>query len=274
MSLPYYKRFPRDFLEGTIGLSFEVKGAYSIVLDLIYMRDGSLPDDARYIAGQLGCSVRKWSAILSELVSAGKLQVANGIISNFRADYLTEETRKYRDKQAEIASVPRKNNDLQQPELSQAEAEPEPEDKRAADALRANGCEDDWPEGKSIDHARMLCDAVSNSGTLDTAREPGLIQSLGLLHRWRTRGASWEVDVLPVVMAVAGRRNGTIRNWSYFDDAVAKATEARLAPLKEGTTHGNANRPGRSGREADIDAMLEGARQAVDRRHAELSGCG
>lgn len=125
MSLPYYKRFPRDFLEGTIGLSFEEKGAYAIVLDLIYMRDGRLPDDARYIAGQLGCSVRKWSSLLAALVAAGKLHVENGFISNFRADYLLEETRKYRDKQAEIASLPRKNNNLPQPETSQSEPEPE-----------------------------------------------------------------------------------------------------------------------------------------------------
>ena len=127
MSLPYYKRFPRDFLEGTIGLSFEVKGAYAIVLDLIYMRDGRLPDDARYIAGQLGCSVRKWTAILAELVAAGKLRVVGGIISNFRADYLTEESRSYQDKQREIAGKPRKNNAQRQPKPSQSEPEPERE---------------------------------------------------------------------------------------------------------------------------------------------------
>lgn len=130
MSLPYYKRFPRDFLEGTIGLSFESKGAYAIVLDLIYMRDGILPDDARYIAGQLGCSVRKWSAILADLVKAGKLQVQCGIISNFRADYLTEESRRYQDNQAKIAGKPRKNKSLRQPEPSQSEEEEEEEEKK------------------------------------------------------------------------------------------------------------------------------------------------
>lgn len=125
MSLPYYKRFPRDFLDGTIGLCLETKGAYAIVLDLIYMRDGRLADDARYIAGQLGCSVRKWTAIRKELLTAGKIQCANGIISNFRADYLTEESRKYQDNQREIAGLPRKNNTLRQPKPSQSESEPE-----------------------------------------------------------------------------------------------------------------------------------------------------
>jgi uncharacterized protein YdaU (DUF1376 family) len=125
VSLPYYKRFPRDFLDGTIGLCLETKGAYAIVLDLIYMRDGRLADDARYIAGQLGCSVRKWTSIRKELLAAGKIQCANGIISNFRADYLTEESRKYQDNQREIAGLPRKNNTLRQPKPSQSESEPD-----------------------------------------------------------------------------------------------------------------------------------------------------
>lgn len=125
MPLPYYKRFPRDFLEGTVGLPFEAKGAYSIVLDLIYMHDGRLPDDGRYIAGQIGCSVRRWKAIRAELVAAGKIQANLGIISNFRADYLTEESRKYQDKQAQNAGRPRKFKGLAQPKPNQSESESE-----------------------------------------------------------------------------------------------------------------------------------------------------
>jgi hypothetical protein len=45
------------------------------------------------------------TAIRKELLEAGKDQCANGIISNFRADYLTEESRKYQDKQREIAGL-------------------------------------------------------------------------------------------------------------------------------------------------------------------------
>lgn len=119
MSLPYYKRFPKDFLEGTIGMDLEVKGAYAVVLDLIYMRDGNLEDDPRYISGQLGCSVRKWNSIREKLIQAGKLTSENGIISNFRADYLVEERRKYRDKKAENAARSNENNDLAERPLSE-----------------------------------------------------------------------------------------------------------------------------------------------------------
>ena len=54
--LPYYKAYPRDFIEGTVGMSFELKAAYRLVLDLVYMQGGDLPDNSRYIAGLLGCS--------------------------------------------------------------------------------------------------------------------------------------------------------------------------------------------------------------------------
>lgn len=133
MSLPYYKRYPRDFFEGTIGMSFEAKGAYGLVLDIIYMRDGELPDDARYVAGLLGCSVRMWNKIKNELVELGKLSCVDGVISNFRADYLCEERRTYRDKQAENRTRPNKNNTVKSPAIDIARdyTEPEPEEPTA-----------------------------------------------------------------------------------------------------------------------------------------------
>lgn len=84
--LPYYRRFPRDFLEGTAGLSLEEKGAYGILLDLMYLQNGSLPDDPKYIAGNLGCSVRKWNIVRARLVEARKIFVADGVISNARME--------------------------------------------------------------------------------------------------------------------------------------------------------------------------------------------
>jgi uncharacterized protein YdaU (DUF1376 family) len=118
MSLPYYKRFPRDFLDGTVGFTLEQKGAYSCVLDLIFMRGGNMPDDAGYVAGQLGCSVRKWNTIREFLIGRGKLTIKNGIISNFRADDLLEETRKYREQKAENRSVPNKNKEQEERPLT------------------------------------------------------------------------------------------------------------------------------------------------------------
>ena len=83
--LPYYKRYPRDFIEGTIGMPFELKGAYSMVLDLIYMQGGELPDDARYISGLLGCSSKQWAYFRKGLIERGKLAVSGAFLVNNRA---------------------------------------------------------------------------------------------------------------------------------------------------------------------------------------------
>jgi uncharacterized protein YdaU (DUF1376 family) len=114
--LPYYKRYPRDFIEGTIGMPFDLKGAYSMVLDLIYMQGGELPDDARYISGLLGCSSKQWTYFRKALIERGKLEVRGDVLVNNRAHYeceLTENLRRtQRDNRANRTSYPSKNNDI------------------------------------------------------------------------------------------------------------------------------------------------------------------
>lgn len=113
--LPYYKAYPRDFIDGTVGMDLETKGAYRIVLDLIYLHGGALPDDSRYIAGQLGCSVRKWNGIRDTLIGVDKLRTNEGRLTNERAIIELETIGKFQDKQRENATGPRKNKDLQKP---------------------------------------------------------------------------------------------------------------------------------------------------------------
>lgn len=119
--LPYYKAYPRDFIEGTIGMSFELKAAYRLVLDLIYMQGGNLPDDARYISGLLGCTIRKWGSLRADLISLGKIEVNGEFLTNKRAVIELETLAKLQEKQSERASTPRKNKGLQKPRLSQPE---------------------------------------------------------------------------------------------------------------------------------------------------------
>jgi len=126
--LPYYKRYPRDFIEGTIGLSFEIKAAYGLILDLIYMQGGKLPDDARYISGLLGCSIRKWKSLRSTLIEIGKVQVSGEFLTNYRAVSELESLAKLQHKQSENRSKPNKINGFKSPKCDHTEPEPEPED--------------------------------------------------------------------------------------------------------------------------------------------------
>ena len=77
---PWYKRYPSDFIQGTVGLSLEEKGAYSLILDLIYDKGAPIVDDARYLAGICNVSLRKWAAIRERLIFAKKITVLNGVI--------------------------------------------------------------------------------------------------------------------------------------------------------------------------------------------------
>lgn len=132
--LPYYKAYPRDFIEGTIGLDFEMKAAYRLALDLIYMQGGALPDDARYISGLLGCSVKKWNGLRERLIEAGKIYVSGDHLRNLRADKELESLGKLQDKQRENRSRPNKNNKLDSPRFDHTEPDTDTEKKGDASA--------------------------------------------------------------------------------------------------------------------------------------------
>lgn len=76
----WYKRYPRDFIVGTIGMTLEQKGAYGIIIDLIHDRGGSILDDPKYISRVLGCSLKKWRLIRENLIEAGKISIEEGRI--------------------------------------------------------------------------------------------------------------------------------------------------------------------------------------------------
>lgn len=132
MSARWYKRCGADFIHGTMMLSLEEKGAYSLCLDLIYDRGGPIPDDARWLSGVCGVSIRKWNAIRDRLVSLGKLIVEDGHISNSRAAFeivsselqrrnQSESGAKGGRKRAENAVQSLQNNDLAQATLKPIE---------------------------------------------------------------------------------------------------------------------------------------------------------
>lgn len=89
--MDWHPRYHRAFLEGTQRLSPEERGCYTTVLDLIYDRGGPIPDDARWLAGWMNCSVRKWMTIRSVLIASGKITVEGecdeAVIRNERADF-------------------------------------------------------------------------------------------------------------------------------------------------------------------------------------------
>lgn len=83
---PWYKRYGQDFVFGTMGMRLELRGAYSILLDLMYDRNGPLPDDESYFAGVMGITKGRWRKIRKELVELEKITLIEGAISNPRTE--------------------------------------------------------------------------------------------------------------------------------------------------------------------------------------------
>jgi uncharacterized protein YdaU (DUF1376 family) len=84
--LKWYKRDPVAALEGMAELSLEECGAYNRILDLMYAREGNVPDNDIAIARVLKCDPRKWRKIRATLIRLGKLFLNNGKLHNKRAD--------------------------------------------------------------------------------------------------------------------------------------------------------------------------------------------
>lgn len=82
---PWYKRYAREYHEGTRELKLHERGAYSDILDLIYMAGGPIKDDERAIAHRLYVDVRTWRPIRKRLLALGKLYIVRGYLYNAKA---------------------------------------------------------------------------------------------------------------------------------------------------------------------------------------------
>src|SRR5215813_6832694 len=83
--MKWYKRYPDAFKGGTIGLSLEAIGAYSLIIDDLYDRNGNVPDDERYCCRLLHCDPRVWRRLREQLIKAGKIHTDGAMLSNYRA---------------------------------------------------------------------------------------------------------------------------------------------------------------------------------------------
>lgn len=83
----WYKRDGDEFAGGTVSLTLEEVGAYSLILDAIYSLDDQLPDDDFYVARLLRCDPRVWRRIRGRLIALGKLTIVDGYLCNERATY-------------------------------------------------------------------------------------------------------------------------------------------------------------------------------------------
>jgi uncharacterized protein YdaU (DUF1376 family) len=84
--MKYYSRDPDAAFAGMAGMNLEQIGAYNLIIDLLYSRDGLVPDDDDEISRILHIDPRVWKRVKGELLAMGKIRTtidgmldANGV---------------------------------------------------------------------------------------------------------------------------------------------------------------------------------------------------
>jgi hypothetical protein len=78
-----------------------------------------------------------------------------------------------------------------------------------------------------------LLDAC-NGAAANPAVAPGILTLTEPL-KWLQHGCDLELDILPTIRARSHKlRPGSVKNWSYFTQAVADAKASRELPMPEG----------------------------------------
>lgn len=303
---PWYKRFPADFLAGTMALTLEEKGAFSVVLDMIYDRGGPIPDDPRYVARACGCSTRKWTSLRQRLIDAGKLTVRDGELSNPRAETMLAsagvEGRKLAQNAAKSHQARRENaaqshdfNSLAGQGHWHRARDPEPETRYQIPETRrqtaAAGADpsgvvktgfEDLGAGASRPSAGDPSDQLAVIGrqvlaAIGVLDDPRWLGSYGRVQRWLAEGFDPDLDILPTVERLMARRGqDPPRSLAYFDQAIADAKARRLKPMPEATAddrtdsvRSNPARNASSRAPSPHDRLLAGFAQAADRLSGE-----
>lgn len=242
--------YPRDFFEGTQEMSLEQKGAYIMVLNLMYTRGGPISDEPGYISRYVGCSIRKWKQVRDELVAMGKLAVEEGVISNSRADEVLEKQRSYQDKQSENRARPNKNNAQENPsKTTRAKSESEPEPEVEDDRIPAPAFDFSNVDGSDLDQLEAACRKWANGALAVTAGPLILAPIIRLLKPHSGPGCTMD-DVRNGIMKAAEsvHRRGDKVGIAYFEKPILQARDERLRPNPEPEiTNGRHERSGNAG---------------------------
>jgi len=233
VSLPYYKRYPNDFLTATIGLSLMEKGAYSILLDLMYARDGAIPDDRKFICGVLGCTSQEWTKIKRKLEKTGKIAIVqldeddedSRVITNKRAEKELESRRKYSEQQSENRAGSSKNKYVEKPSSNHTDTE------QNRDTGEGNGAQAREPESVLLE---ADCRKWANGSLVANFEGTGL-SSIERLMKPEAGGEPCTRDDVRVgiteTASTLHSKGKQVASLEYFEQPILRARDKRLSPL-------------------------------------------
>lgn len=102
---PWFRFFPREYLDGTRDLTLEQRGAYMDAIALQMVFESPVKDDYRWLAHQMHISERKARTIVESIIEVGKLTRGDDGLTNRRATEEIEWKLSQRRANAESASA-------------------------------------------------------------------------------------------------------------------------------------------------------------------------
>lgn len=99
----WYKRDPDAALAGMSELTLQERGAYNTILDLLYARDGDLPDDDDVLPRMVGCHGNEWRAVKAKLIARGKIWTVDGKLTAKRVETELKERKNFSETQRKRA---------------------------------------------------------------------------------------------------------------------------------------------------------------------------
>lgn len=229
--LHWYKRDPDAALAGMAELTLQERGAYNTILDLLYARDGNLPDDDTVLPRMIGCHANEWRAVKAKLIARGKIWAVDGKLTAKRVETELKQRRKLSETQRERATNHwekeknrNENNDPPMPS-SAIPLQPHPRpDKEGGDSdarAREVSCE-----------AMDLADAIAQMCGHDLKFVPPSWYGAAIhVQKWFNSG--WRPDVIKaaVVHTIAKHKGDPIKSIRFFEQAIAREVAILAAPV-------------------------------------------
>lgn len=114
VALSWTKHHHEDMLEAKRVLSLEERGMLQVLHDLYCRRLGVLHDDPRFIAGQAGIDVRRWTRLRDKLLQNGLIEIAGDRLNcTLKRDMVADGIKRMEDgaKAGRASGLARRSND-------------------------------------------------------------------------------------------------------------------------------------------------------------------
>lgn len=228
--MKFYKRDPDRALAGMSELTLKQRGAYNSLIDLLYARDGDVPDDDVRVAKMITCHWREWATLKRQLIELGKVRVEGGKILANRVQETLKEASDFSQEQSRRASGrwtksknTNQNNDPPMPHGNALTPTPTP-----IDTPRINN--NKQTHGSSLPVGGNKLQKLADAFGVNIEAHRGAPNFIAQVVKLETEGIDFELDLLPAIRAWVDR--------GHFADEVNTLAYFRAAAIHKRAERG------------------------------------